>query len=144
MIKEPIHGRYQLHLSGVRLICDYAEGFNLPGVKRITNDMLQATTHLSSWVLLQRPEASAGITQEAIPAMMQGYVQLQNAGCKAVAIVDRSIFVHAGIPYHPRELIIPIRIEQNETKLIQWLDEIEVGIATTAQPSNDPKLYSSR
>lgn len=126
LVKEPVHGRYQLGLNKNRVTCVYSEGFNVTGVKQLTNDLLRMTAGLSYWVLFQRPEPSAGIIQDAIPEMMQGYVKLQQSGCLAVGIVERSIFVFAGIPYHPKELVMPINIHPDESKILRWLDEIEM------------------
>ena len=121
MFQESIYGTYRLNLKEQMVYCEYFDGCNIAGVKSITDAILALTSELDSWVLYQKPDASAGIANDAIVTMMDGYVAFQNAGCKAVALVDNSIFVRAGIPYHPDELTMPIRIDKDEGLLFDWL-----------------------
>lgn len=123
MFKEAAHGSYALSFSEGVLYCDYSDGFNKAGVKKLVAEMLSMMSHESHWVLYQKPEPSAGITHDAIKDMMAGYVALQNAGCQAVAIVENSVFVTAGIPYHPDELTMPIKIDKDERLLLEWVKE---------------------
>ena len=123
-MEVPIHGQFQVYSDGDLLYCDYSEGFNQAGVIAITQEILQAARPHRQWVLLQRPEPSAGITQDAIPIMYQGYLQLQEAGCLAVALVENSMFVRAG--NFPKEgpLTMPIFIDKDEGLLLRRLESI--------------------
>ncbi|MDA8621020.1 hypothetical protein N9L48_00060 [Psychrosphaera sp.] len=118
---QQAHGVYSLRLEGHIVYCDYAEGFNIQGVIELKQDLLAITENLSYWVLYQLPEPSAGITQDAIIEMMNSYVELQKAGCLAVAIVERSQFVRAGSPFRPDQLTMPINIDKDADYLLEWL-----------------------
>lgn len=123
MYKDTAHGHYSLSVSGQIIHCDYSQGFNIEGVRNLTDDILALVSGMDEWVLFQIPDESAGIVHNAIVEMMSSYVKLQNAGCKAVAIVENSIFVHAGSRYHPKELTIPIRIDKDGAILLEWLEK---------------------
>lgn len=116
------HGNYSLSVDGQMIHCNYSQGFNIEGVKKLTEDILALVSYLDEWVLFQNPDESAGIAENAITEMMSSYVKLQNAGCKAVAIVANSIFVYAGIRYHPKELTMPMRIDKDADMLLAWLE----------------------
>ncbi|MCF4008416.1 hypothetical protein [Rheinheimera sp. UJ63] len=116
------HGNYSLSVNGHVIFCDYSQGFNIEGVRKLTHDLLVLVSSMDEWVLFQNPDESAGIVHNAIVEMMSSYVKLQNAGCKAVAIVENSIFVNAGIRYHPKELTMPIRIDKDGKMLLAWLE----------------------
>jgi len=118
---EPLHGEYSLSLQGQLVICDYSEGFNRTGVIALRDNILELVKPLKKWVLFQRPQPSAGVTQDAIGDMYQAYVRLQHAGCLAVGIVDNSIFVHAGNFPKNGELQIPIQINKDEAQLLAFL-----------------------
>ena len=118
---QQAHGVYSLRLEGNIVFCDYAEGFNIQGVIELKQELLALTSSLKYWVLYQLPESSAGITQDAIVEMMNSYVELQNTGCLAVAIVERSPFVRAGSPYRPEQLTMPININKDADYLYDWL-----------------------
>ena len=121
------HGSYSLSLQGDTVYCDYADGFNLSGVRKLTIDILSLTGPLNAWVLFQRPTETAGITHDAIGEMMAGYVAFQQAGCKAVGIVENSIFVHAGSPHRPSNLTMPFMIDKDEAKIQHWLLQIRLS-----------------
>jgi|GEM_PF-2025625 len=118
---EPVHGTYSLEKRDNLIVCFYSEGFNLAGVKAITNDILKLAKDLDMWVLYQKPDSTAGIVHNAIEEMMNGYVRFQNAGCVAAAIQENSIFVRAGSPHRPPSLKMPIRIDKSEEELLLWL-----------------------
>jgi hypothetical protein len=122
-MKESPHGQYTLRLSGRKVVCYYSDGFNVSGVRELIRGILTLTEDLDEWVLYQRPEPSAGIAHEAINEMMQGYLEFQKTGCLAVAILDRTIFVRAGIPYHPEQLTMQIKIDNDEELLLSWLEQ---------------------
>lgn len=124
MVTSSAHGSYSLSLSQNTVSCDYSEGFNLHGVRELTRDILSLTAHLSEWVLFQRPTETAGITHDAIGEMMAGYLAFQQAGCKAVGIVENSIFVHAGSPHRPSNLTMPFMIDKDEEKIKHWLSGV--------------------
>jgi len=121
MVQDSAHGNYSLSLQRQTVYCDYADGFNLSGVRKLTLDILSLTTSLNEWVLFQRPTESAGVTHDAIGEMMAGYLAFQEAGCKAVGIVENSIFVHAGSPHRPSSLTMPFMIDKDEAKVQHWL-----------------------
>ncbi|WP_372628045.1 hypothetical protein [Arsukibacterium sp.] len=121
MYIDVAHGNYTLSVDGKIIHCDYSQGFNIEGVKKLTYDILELASGMEEWGLFQNPDESAGIVDNAIKEMMSSYVKLQNAGCRAVAIVENSIFVHAGVRYHPTELTIPIRIDKDGEMLQTWL-----------------------
>ena len=121
MNTEPIHGTYSLEKRGNLIVCFYSEGFNLAGVKAITNDILALAEDLDLWALYQKPDSTAGIVHNAIKAMMDGYVRFQNAGCVAAAIQENSIFVRAGTSHRPHTLKMPIKIDKSEEELLLWL-----------------------
>lgn len=123
MNTEPIHGTYSLEKRENLIICFYSEGFNLAGVKALTNDILALANGLELWALYQKPDSTAGIVHDAIEEMMNGYVKLQNAGCVAVAIQENSIFVRAGTPHRPPTLRMPIKIDKSEEDLLLWLQK---------------------
>ena len=123
MVNKIPHGTYVLALQGQMVVCDYAGSFNLAGVEALIRDVLALTQHLPRWVLFQRPEPSAAVTFDAIEPMMNGYLAFQQAGCLAVAIVERSFFVHAGKPYRPAALTLEIRIKPDEDELLLWLQD---------------------
>ncbi|APE06259.1 MULTISPECIES: hypothetical protein [Alteromonas] len=124
MVTSSAHGLYSLSLSQNTVSCDYSEGFNLHGVRELTRDVLSLTAHLNAWVLFQRPTETAGITHDAIGEMMAGYLAFQQAGCKAVGIVENSIFVHAGSPHRPSNLTMPFMIDKDEEKIKHWLSGV--------------------
>lgn len=124
MVTSSAHGSYSLSLSQNTVSCDYSDGFNLHGVRKLTRDILSLTAHLNAWVLFQRPTETAGITHDAIGEMMAGYFAFQQAGCKAVGIVENSIFVHAGSPHRPPNLTIPFMIDKDEEKIKHWLSGV--------------------
>ncbi|MAD77367.1 MAG: hypothetical protein CML20_21795 [Rheinheimera sp.] len=116
------HGNYSLSVDGQIIHCNYSQGFNIEGVRKLTDDILALVSYLDEWVLFQKPDKSAGIAENAITEMMSSYVKLQHAGCKAVAIVANSISVYAGVRYHPKELMMPIRIDKDGDMLLAWLE----------------------
>lgn len=118
---EPVHGHWELHLDGDVMVCHYGSGFNIAGVNAITRDMVALASSLDNWVLLQIPAADTGITFEAIEPMYHGYLALQAAGCLAVGIVDNSPFVRAGNFNGRPELSMPIRIDDRQRALEEWL-----------------------
>lgn len=124
MVTSSAHGLYSLSLSQNTVSCDYSEGFNLHGVRELTRDVLSLTAHLNAWVLFQRPTETAGITHDAIGEMMAGYLAFQQAGCKAVGIVENSIFVYAGSPHRPSNLTMPFMIDKDEEKIKHWLSGV--------------------
>lgn len=124
MVTSSAHGLYSLSLSQNTVSCDYSEGFNLHGVRELTRDVLSLTAHLNAWVLFQRPTETAGITHDAIGEMMAGYLAFQQAGCKAVGIVENSIFVHAGSPHRLSNLTMPFMIDKDEEKIKHWLSGV--------------------
>ncbi|MDM7861470.1 hypothetical protein QTP81_12785 [Alteromonas sp. ASW11-36] len=124
MYKTPNHGIYSLSIKQSLVTNDYSESFNIGGVEALIADLLEVTKDLDAWVLLQRPESNVGVTQDALIPMMQGYLKLQQAGCKAVGIVENSLFVHSGTPHNPAELTMPINIHKDEHYLREWLEKI--------------------
>lgn len=127
MVLDNAHGSYSLSLQCDTVYCDYADGFNLSGVRKLTLDILSLTASLNAWVLFQRPTETAGITHDAIGEMMAGYFAFQQAGCKAVGIVENSIFVHAGSPHRPSNLTMPFMIDKDEAKIQHWLSQIRLS-----------------
>lgn len=123
MNTEPIHGTYSLEKRENLIICFYSEGFNLAGVKALTNDILALAKDLDLWALYQKPDSTAGIVHNAIEEMMNGYVRFQQAGCVAAAIQENSIFVRAGTPHRPPTLRMPIKIDKSEEELLLWLQK---------------------
>ncbi|MDP5131322.1 MAG: hypothetical protein NWQ54_10575 [Paraglaciecola sp.] len=122
MFISSAHGHYSLSVKGQIIHCDYSQGFNIEGVRALTQAILALVSNMDNWVLFQNPDESAGIAHNAIIEMMTSYVTLQNAGCQAVAIVENSIFVNAGIRYHPKALTMPIRIDKDGEMLLAWLE----------------------
>lgn len=121
---EPIHGEYSIKLIGNIVYCDYSHGFNKAGVIAITEEMLRVAEPVKEWVMLQRPEPSAGITSDAIETMYRGYIKLQQSGCLGVGIVDNSIFVRAGNFPKDGPLTMPIHIHKDEKVLMAYLNDI--------------------
>ena len=122
-MQDPVHGSFKVWLEGHLVYCDYAEGFNAAGVRAITEDILRVAAPVKKWVMLQRPEPSAGITYDAIELMYQSYVQLQRAGCLAVGLHENSIYVHSGRFRKDGELTMPIVIDKDIPKLMDFLNQ---------------------
>jgi hypothetical protein len=120
---EPVHGKFSVYRQGNTVYCDYSYGFNAAGVKAITEEILSVAKPLKQWVLLQRPEPSAGITYDAIELMYQCYVSLQRAGCLAVGLHENSIFVHSGRFRKDGELTMPITINKDIPTLVDFLNQ---------------------
>lgn len=120
---EPVHGKFSVYWQGNTVYCDYSDGFNAKGVKAITEEILRVAKPLKQWVLLQRPEPSAGITYDAIELMYQCYVSLQRAGCLAVSLHENSIFVHSGRFRKDGELTMPIFIDKDIPTLVDFLNQ---------------------
>ena len=120
---ETVHGKFSVYRQGNTVYCDYSEGFNIAGVKAITEEILRVAKPLKQWVLLQCPEPSAGITYDAIELMYQCYVTLQRAGCLAVGLHENSIYVHSGRFSKDGELRMPIVIDKDIPKLTDFLNQ---------------------
>ncbi len=123
-MKEPIHGKYTVEVSGNLLINRYSEGFNDAGIRALAAEILDKASQLKKWVLLQLPEESAGLIQSSIPVMFDAYLEFQNKGCLGVGIHKNSIFVGVGDFCEDPELTMPIRIDEDSENLKQWLESL--------------------
>ncbi|MFC3094493.1 hypothetical protein DRW07_13610 [Alteromonas sediminis] len=120
-MQETAHGNFSIEVDGRLLINRYSEGFNIVGINALTSALLDAAKSLDKWVLLQLPEPSAGLTNDAIPVMLHAYNQLQKAGCVAVGLHDNSLFVRAGYTHKGITVTLPFLIDKEESKLRSWL-----------------------
>ena len=123
-MSQPVHGEFTVRMAGNIVYCDYSQGFNAAGINAIYSEILRVTEHCDAWVMLQRPAPSAGLTPEAIDAMYEGYIKLQNAGCLAVAVVDNSMFVHAVSFPRDGTLTLPFMIDKDEQALMEYLHKM--------------------
>lgn len=111
-------------LTGHILISDYSGSFDVMGITAIVADVLDKTKDLSHWIWYQRPSPSAGITPQAIDALITRYKYLDRQGCVGLGILNQNVLVNAFRLPSDGSIAIPVKISREEKNIFHFFQGI--------------------
>ncbi|MCL6416241.1 hypothetical protein MIB92_11310 [Aestuariirhabdus sp. Z084] len=120
------HGDYRITLAGDILHVFPAGGFNAQGIIELHKAITLVAPKNNPWALFEHPYNNAGLTPDAIIAIIHSYQNLEASGCIAVALELSSTWQRVFQQSVIDKIRIPVYLDSDpenlETRLRQTLD----------------------
>ncbi|MDF2179174.1 hypothetical protein P2G88_13015 [Aliiglaciecola sp. CAU 1673] len=116
-------GKFKNWLEGHLIVSEYTGAFSAVGIRAIVADVVAKAGALKHWCWYQKPSTDAGITPDAIHALIKKYQLLDQLGCCAVGVKHSNVLVNAFALPKDGSIKIPFKVSKDEHALLAFFAE---------------------
>ena len=80
------HGNFKIELKGNVIHVYPVGGFNKEGIDEVHTEVSIVAPNNTAWILFEHPKDLAGLTPEALDALVESYLKFQEQNCSAIAL----------------------------------------------------------
>jgi len=117
------HGDYKIRVSNNIVHVFPVGGFNPEGIEALHKDIVSSAP-ANSWVLFEHPCDTAGLTPEAVDAIVRSYQNLAKINCVAIALEISSTWKYLFEKNIVAQIAIPVYLDNRVDVLEKNVDRV--------------------